>query len=130
MDLVLTRKRATEAGIFGVLSTSCGGWSCVTLEHAYPTDNGYAPKIPPGSYTCVFGPHMLHSGPIDTFEITGVPGHSGVLFHYGNTNTDSDGCVLLGRYDAGDCILKSREAFEEFLRQQSGLTTFQLQVAP
>ena len=32
----------------------------------------------------------------ETFEVTGVPGRSAILFHGGNTEEDTQGCVLLG----------------------------------
>jgi hypothetical protein len=32
----------------------------------------------------------------ETFEISGVPGRSHILFHEGNTEENTEGCVLLG----------------------------------
>lgn len=72
---------------------------CVTLEHAFEdADGNFAPKLPRGAtYKCVRGQHQLEHGPrFETFEITGVAGHSGILFHVGNMTKDSDGCALVG----------------------------------
>lgn len=96
MDLILKRKLRNADGIFSDLFQGLGtGLELTTLEHAYPIRNresiDYAPKIPNGIYTCVRGMHQLeHGWPFETFEVTGVAGHSGILFHIGNFNADSD----------------------------------------
>ncbi len=112
-------------GIFGVLMVGSTEFAC--LEHAYPQpDGGYKPKLQPGTYVCVRGQHRLDSGPIETFEITGVPGHSGILFHYGNYNRDSNGCVLVGKEREGDMITLSRTAFQNFMDLLKGVDSFNL----
>jgi Family of unknown function (DUF5675) len=106
----------------------------VTLEHAYEQDDGsYAPKIPPGVYTCVLGTHSLSNGvPFQTYEITGVAGHSGLLFHTGNWDSDSSGCVLCGQTqiveDGSDMITNSRITFNNFMARLGGVQTWQLKV--
>lgn len=100
MDLILTRKQFRADGIFSELRDEEGNLIAVTLEHAYQDDlPGFVPKIPNGKYLCKRGVHRLASKAHDftTFEITGVPGCTGILFHVGNFNNDSEGCVLLGR---------------------------------
>lgn len=125
--ITLTRTSATADGIFGTLSQD-GSQLCVTLEHAYQQPDGsYAPKIPPGEYTCVFGQHELHTGPIETFEVTNVPGHTGVLIHPGNYNNDSEGCILVGYAISGDMITESRATWTG-LMQHIGTDNFTLQV--
>jgi hypothetical protein len=70
--------------------------------------------------------------PFITFEITGVPGHTGILFHMGNYNQDSDGCVLLGESTVPDpdptMITSSVLTFNQFMGSQTGVDTFQLTV--
>ena len=107
-----------------------------TLEHAYAAPDGaWRPKIPPGVYRCVRGSHRLHSGPaFDTFEVTGVAGHRGILFHVGNFNSDSEGCVLCGQKEAVDpntgqtMITGSRVAFAAFMQRLEGEDEFTLTV--
>jgi hypothetical protein len=102
------------------------GFSCVTLQHAY--DNNL-PKLPSGVYTCVRGTHqLLHGGPFETFEITGVPGHDKILIHPGNAESDSEGCVLVGASRVSNMITNSRITFEKFLALQDGCDSFQLTV--
>ena len=109
---------------------------CRTLEHAYPNDGSYVPKLPRGAtYTCVRGMHTLehYNGgkPFETFEITNVPGRTGILFHPGNTNKDSDGCVCTGMTLISDktwMIQRSQDAFSRFMSAMSGVDEFQLRV--
>lgn len=128
MDLKLIRKEYQRDGIFGILTDVGGKVVAHTLEHAYSDGTGWAPKIPDGEFVCVRGEHQLASGPIETFEITGVPGHSGLLFHYGNFNKDSEGCVLVGEAEAGNALTKSRAAFAKLMALQDGVDQFNLTV--
>lgn len=129
MDLVLTRKDRQAEGIFGELRDAEGTLIAETIEHAYDDGTGtYAPKIPNGDYVCVRGQHQLHSGPIETFEVMGVPGHTGVLLHPGNTESDSEGCILLGEARIGNMITNSRITFQKFMALEAGLSEFRLRV--
>ncbi len=123
----LTRIFYGESGVFGTLAFGPMQASPLyTLEHSYGDE--WQPKLPPGSYICRRGRHQLHSGPIETFEVTGVPGHTGILFHYGNTEDASEGCILLGTRREGDAVLNSRAAFREFMEVMFGLDEFTLEV--
>lgn len=131
MNLTLQRKLISEYGVFGALLDQYGARTCFTLEHNF----GCGPKLAAGSYTCRRGRHRLASMTQDfeTFEILGVPPFqnkpvSGILFHQGNFNQDSEGCVLLGVQANSTMILQSHVAFESFLSRQAGLDQFQLTV--
>jgi len=131
MDMFLKRNAAVAEGIFGSLSTAGGTHLFATLEHAYEQPDGtYAPKLPPGTYACVRGQHQLAhmAQPFTTFEITGVPGHTNILFHVGNYNEDSEGCVLVGAVRSDNMITHSKMAFEAFMDLQSGVDQFNLTV--
>lgn len=138
MDLILTRKDRRPDGIFSELRNQTGELLAVTLEHAYPSPfpegSGWAPKIPNGTYTCRRGQHRLHGMTEDfsTFEITGVAGHQNLLFHWGNYNKDSEGCVLVGKAlaqaGASEMITNSRATFAELMELQAGLEHFTLTV--
>jgi Family of unknown function (DUF5675) len=131
--------RTTAYRADGIFSELYNGQDlfCVTLEHAYPNDASWLPKIPRGStYTCVRGMHSLehyNSGfTFATFEVTGVTGHSGILFHPGNFNKDSNGCILTGKQlmqDGADWYIShSQETFANFLKALEGIDEFQLRV--
>ena len=112
---------------------------CEALEHSYNQPDGtWLPKLPRGAtYRCVRGMHTLErynkGDPFETFEITGVPGHTGILFHPGNLNSHSNGCVLLGmkREVTSDntwIITSSRDAFALFMTANTGVDSFDLEV--
>lgn len=137
MDLILTRTDERPDGIYGLLTDMNDVLVAHTLEHAYEHLAQYGPyyaaKLPSGIYSCVRGLHRLHNGPqFDTFEVTGVAGHSGILFHVGNYNKDSDGCVLVGSRITknGDdwAVTQSRVAFNKFMELQKGVDVFTLTV--
>lgn len=125
MNLTIKRNEIVSNGAFGEIPEL----ELVTLEHTYSVGSGFAPKLPPGTYICVRGIHSLLAHPqFETFEITGVPGHSGILFHRGNDENDSEGCVLQGMARQGDLIIQSRDAFAKFMNAQEGVMEFQLLV--
>lgn len=130
MDLILTRKACNPWGIISDLTDYQNVFHLTCLEHAYLNSNGtYSPKVPDGIYPCVLGAHtLLKLGLIETYEIMNVPGHSGILFHIGNFNDDSDGCLLLGESLGDNCILNSREAFNRFISFQNNCTRFMLTI--
>ncbi len=86
MNLKLTRNDDLIDGVFGELKSLDSKLSLLTLEHSYEKNGGWEPKVPVGLYQCKRGMHRLHSMTTDfeTFEITGVPGHTNILFHCGN----------------------------------------------
>ena len=125
----LKRVDSNEHGIFSILMDNHNN-VFATLEHAYAqSDNTYKPKIPNGTFKCIRGQHQLHSGPpFSTFEITGVVGHSNLLFHKGNTDKDSEGCVLVGSQRIANTVVASRVAFELFMDCLDGINEFTLTV--
>ena len=140
MNLTLTRKARKETGIFGELHTEDGKFVAFTLEHSYfqsqpsMSANGgviqsWEAKIPLGTYRCLLGDHQLHSGSkFKTFMVTGVPNHSGILFHIGNYNRDSEGCILLGLQEIPEGVGRSGDAFKQFIALQGDRTEFFLNV--
>ena len=103
----IIRLEQSAQGIIGVLKVDSMIF-CFTLERA----NTF---IKPGCYHC-----QRFSGTKwpDTFEIV-VPGHTAVLFHAGNIEADTQGCVLLGattgKLKGERAVLNSGETFKRFL---------------
>lgn len=127
----LRRTDWRDDGVFGEFTFEGDEAPCmVTLEHAYEKEA----KVSPGVYTCRRGMHQLGAGfPFETFEILGVKGHSGILFHAGNYNKDSHGCVLCGQaihvQPNGEwMITASRATFEKWREKLAGVDEFQLEV--
>lgn len=123
-------------GIFGKLTCDDGDkFFAYTLEHAYASmipGESFKAKLPEGEYTCERGFHKIGKPgelkTIETFEVKNVPGHSGILFHVGNSNRDSDGCILLGTEILMYGLSESRKAFEQFMLDLKGINQFQLRV--
>ena len=135
MNLTLVRTDFRADGIFGELKDEKSKVIAYTLEHAYQQDDGsFAPKVPVGVYTCNRSSHLLHgmTNPFETFEVLSVPGHTGVLVHWGNFNKDSEGCILVGEAimpsPKGQMITNSRAIFAEFMQTETGINQFQLTV--
>jgi len=135
MNLTLQHDFLNEEGCFGFIVLP--KYTLYTLERSYPDPDKFhvfTTKIPDGEYMCKRGPHRLHNMTHDfeTFEITGVVGHTNLLFHSGNYNNDSDGCVLLGAdrtlAPKPAMLLQSKKAFNEFMALQSNVYRFQLTV--
>lgn len=130
MHLILTRVAYTAQGTFGVLNVLAEPPFAVTLERRWlnnraSTSDVPGSCIPTGGYICgrVQSPRFG-----DTFEVKHVKGRSHILFHKGNLEDDSRGCILVGeRFDplngkAG--VLASADGFAEFRRITSGVDSF------
>ena len=135
MTFTLRRLESRKDGIFGELLDEEGDEIAVTLEHAYENGDGsYFAKIPAGQYSCKRGLHqLLHMvSPFETFQVCDVPGHNDILFHVGNRNDDSEGCVLLGTETTqiGDAqiITGSKLAFQRFMKLLAAVNRFDLVV--
>ncbi len=124
----LERINYLAEGVFGKLSDDLG-LICYTLEHSFPEGGGFAAKLPPGKYTCRRGFHKLAGGDsLETFEVTEVPGHTGIIFHWGNYNKDSDGCILVGERRLPTMLVYSKRAFATLLYRTRGEDEFTLTV--
>lgn len=117
MDLTLVRHYFGEGATVGSLTT--GTYSCYTLEDVV-REKPLTPvaqwkvvgetAIPVGRYKIIidFSNHfqqlMMH--------VLDVPGFEGIRIHSGNTDKDTEGCILVGyNWDGdGDDIQNSRVA--------------------
>lgn len=118
MELVVNRSPSSEKATIGSLIVD-GEYLCFTLEDVvrevpnipvaqWKVQNETA--IPAGTYTVIidFSNRFQRLMP----HIIGVDGFSGVRIHYGNTDADTDGCVLVGNTNPNpDFIGDSRSAF-------------------
>ena len=123
MNARIVRLEQSSEGALGVLLLDSKIF-CFTLEpDATETKKLH---IPQGEYLC----KRFHGIKwTDTFEIV-IEGHTAVLFHSGNTEADSRGCVLLGatvgKLKGNRAILNSGNTFEGFMNRCFNLMQFQL----
>ena len=138
---IITLKRfpSTTEGTFGVIfEMSKGGeWIpfCLSLERRWMNNEKGKSCIPKGEFLCkrVQSPKFG-----DTFEVANVINRSEILFHKGNLDDDSHGCILVGEmfdpiydkawqgYSPG--VAASGKGFEEFLGKLKGDAEFKLVV--
>lgn len=101
----------------------------VTLEPPWKENQSDLSCIPKGNYRCK---RIISAKFGETFEITGVPGRSSILFHGGNSHKDTHGCILIGKWfekvGGQNGVLNSRIAFKEFLDHLRGINEFELLV--
>lgn len=84
--------------------------------------------IPAGRYRVIldFSKHFQRVLP----RVCEVPGFEGVRIHSGNTDTDTEGCILVGKeWSHGDFIGKSHEAFEELLSKLQVVQEIELEIS-
>jgi hypothetical protein len=99
----------------------------LTLERAWRDNAPFSSCIPTGTYQCV-----RHRSPRfgETFLVTDVPGRDNILFHKGNIDDDTAGCILVGEafnfVKGEDGITSSEAGFAEFMRLMSNMDTFTL----
>jgi hypothetical protein len=118
--LTIKRLETGSQGTFGALIYESIPFT-LTLERQWLNNRasvGDVPGscIPAGEYMCerVDSPRFGN-----TFEVKGVEGRSHILFHKGNLDDDSRGCILLGERfgNLGDSsgILSSKQGYNELM---------------
>jgi hypothetical protein len=109
MNVEIDREPSTEAGTIGRVSVD-GAFLCYSLEP--PEDRQVYPAIPAGTYGVRMYPSPKFGRMVPL--ITGVQGRQFIEIHPGNTDKDTEGCVLLGASRNGDMLGNSRVAVEMF----------------
>jgi hypothetical protein len=85
---------------------------CYTLEPVHP--------IPAGTYdlTVRFSPRFARLMP----HVENVPGHTGILIHWGNFPANTEGCTLVGSILGDNFVGHSRDEFDKlFLKINDAL---------
>ncbi len=105
MELRLVRKPSTDNATLGQLFVD-GTFLCFTLE---PSENRLDyPAIPTGKYRIVINQSVRFKRRLPL--LIDVPGRLGIRIHPGNTQADTEGCILLGTSALADTIGQSRIA--------------------
>ena len=126
MELKLKRVADNEDATFGVLINGNIPFA-VTLEPAWEDNKKGISCIPSGPYSCkrVKSPRFG-----DTFEILDVEGRTHILFHKGNSERNTQGCVLIaeefGKLNGKAAVLASGRGFTEFMSILKEIDEFDL----
>ncbi len=128
MNVKLIRVALLPAVTFGVLLYN-GVPFCVTLERPWKNNQKNISCIPVGTYLCT----RIKSAKFGkTFLVTEVPGRSEILFHKGNIDDDTHGCIILGEcyQPLGNklAVQSSGLAMLEFLSITNKVNEFLLEV--
>lgn len=135
--VTLLRVRENKWGTFGVLIDEEESEQlpiCLTLERRWLNNQTNLSSIPLGEYACV-----RHESPTfgETFLIK-IESRPNILFHWGNFQENSLGCVILaekydkvfnkksGLFEWG--VAESKDAFNEFMARLNGKDSFKLLV--
>jgi len=117
-----------EHGTFGILKLQKSAF-CWTLEPRDEENVNSISSIPVQQYIC----KRINSPKYGiTFEITNVPGRTNVLFHWGNYDNNTKGCVLVGDKKATlgyrEALLNSKKTFELLIKELEGFDEFHLTI--
>ena len=128
MELTLVRVGQSDRGTFGVLRNGQVPF-VLTLERPWWDNQMGISCIPNGTYICkrVRSPKFG-----DTFEVTGVPGRTHILFHRGNSIDDTEGCILIAEEFSGThdkpMVVSSMRGYSEFMDLLKDEATFQITI--
>lgn len=132
--LILTRNYFSESAVQGSLSFAATTHSTKTvltadletLERAWRNNEVGKSCIPPGIYPLLYRDWGTFYDRYNAawehdfvVEIGNVPGRSAILFHVGNTESDSEGCILVGDTRGVNSIGNSRKGYQEFYRNMA-----------
>ena len=125
----LRRKVFTSNSTIGELLLN-GKLECFTLEDRIRPPGVKVPgqtAIPEGSYEVIVT--LSQRFKRDLPLLLNVPNFRGVRIHTGNTELDTEGCILVGAAKQGDMILNSRIAFNKlFPKIETALKTEKVSV--
>ena len=114
--LKLTLIRDIDSGKSTIGRLYCEGeFLCFTLENTWADNQPRISCIPEGTYdltTKTYGRfYDRYDHPI--VVVKNVPGRSEILFHKGNTSSETAGCILVGMEKGVDVIYKSSLAYNK-----------------
>ena len=115
MELVIKRLYRTENSTIGELTVD-GVFECFTLE-----DKERDVKIK-GETAISKGTYKIIINRSNRFKrllplLINVKNFEGVRIHSGNTNHDTEGCILVGKTRGKDFIGQSRKAFDKLFKK-------------
>lgn len=94
MNVILHRTDTNEDGTFGTLNVD-GQPVCVTLEETWLDNQRRISCIPEGEYECVKYSGTKYK---NVWWVKNVKDRSAILIHWGNTERNTAGCILVGKY--------------------------------
>jgi hypothetical protein len=116
MKIEVKRLHRTDNSTIGELTID-GKFECYTLEdieREFVKIKGET-AIPKGTYKVIINQSNRFKRLLPL--LIGVPNFEGVRIHAGNSNHDTEGCILVGQNRSVDYITKSRKAFDSLFKK-------------
>lgn len=115
MKIEVKRLYKTENSTIGELTID-GKFECYTLEDKErPVKIKGETAISKGTYKVIINQSNRFKKLLPL--LLNVPNFEGVRIHPGNSNHDTEGCILVGQSISKDYISKSRKAFEKLFKK-------------
>ena len=137
IHLTIHRVVTGDDGTFGVLLAENKPFA-LTVERQWLDNIRGQSCIPTGEYNvkrCIASPEYgFKNSPRfgDTFHVQNVKDRSKILFHKGNVDDDSHGCIIVGEQFGtlhdDIAVLSSRQGFGEFMSLLKGQNEFELTI--
>ena len=128
---LIKRLADTVFGTFGVMIDENNIPFVLTLERPWMDNQHGISCIPPGTYECHRVITPLHG---NCFMVMNVPDRDFILFHKGNIDDDTHGCIIIGekfeyaiKYDKPG-VAASGEGYAEFMNKLAGLDKFTVKI--
>lgn len=126
MKLLLKRLHRTEHSTIGELYVD-GKFECYTLEDKErDVKIKSETAIPKGTY--IVGITLSNRFKKLLPILINVPNFEGVRIHSGNTNHDTEGCILVGTTRSKDFIGNSRVAFQRLFKKMQSVKDITLTI--
>ncbi len=126
MKLLLKRIHRTDVSTIGELYVD-GVFECYTLEDIErDVKIKSETAIPKGTYKIIVTMSNRFKRLLPL--LMNVPNFEGVRIHSGNTNHDTEGCILVGQTRSKDFIGKSRKAFDKLFKKMQKAKSITIEI--
>ena len=115
MQIIVKRLHKTNTSTIGELLID-GIFQCYTLEDTErPVKIKNETAIPKGTYKVIINQSNRFKRLLPL--LLNVPNYEGVRIHSGNTNHDTEGCILVGQTRGDNYVGQSRKAFDKLFKK-------------
>lgn len=115
MKITVKRLHKTDTSTIGELLVD-GIFECYTLEDVERKEKIKSETaIPKGTYKVIINQSNRFKRLLPL--LLNVPNFEGVRIHSGNTNHDTEGCILVGRTRGDNYVGQSRKAFDKLFKK-------------
>jgi hypothetical protein len=115
MQITVKRLHKTNTSTIGELLID-GIFQCYTLEDTErPVKIKNETAIPKGTYKVIINQSNRFKRLLPL--LLNVPNYEGVRIHSGNTNHDTEGCILVGQTRGDNYVGQSRKAFDKLFKK-------------